>query len=84
LAANHTAAEEFWIIKHGVKMTAMPAWGRTHSDDLIWDMVSFVRKLPSLSAEQYRALVKSAPADHDTMMHEMPGMAKPTESNSSR
>jgi hypothetical protein len=59
----------------------MPAWGRTHSDDLIWDMVAFVRKLPSLSAEQYQALVKSAPADHDTMMRDMPGMEKPAEGN---
>src|SRR5262245_52440788 len=25
-----TPAEQFWIIKHGVKMTAMPAWGVTH------------------------------------------------------
>jgi mono/diheme cytochrome c family protein len=82
LGLDHSAAEEFWMIKHGIKMTAMPAWGRTHSDDLIWDMVGFVRKLPSLSAEQYQALVKSAPADHDTMMRDMPGMAKPAESSS--
>jgi mono/diheme cytochrome c family protein len=82
LGTDHTAAEEFWMIKHGVKMTAMPAWGRTHSDDLIWDMVAFVRKLPSLSAEQYQALVKSAPADHDTMMRDMPGMEKPATGNS--
>ncbi len=74
--------EEFWVIKHGVKLTAMPAWGRTHSDDLIWDMVAFVRKLPSLSAEQYEAAVKSAPEDHEEMMREMnggpmPGMSMP-------
>ncbi len=83
LGVDRSAAEEFWVIKHGVKMTAMPAWGRTHGDDLIWDMVGFVRKLPSLSAEQYQTLIKSAPADHDTMMRDMPGMAKPTESHSS-
>jgi mono/diheme cytochrome c family protein len=76
---DHNAAEEFWIIKHGVKLTAMAAWGRTHSDELIWDMVAFIRKLPSLSAVQYQALVKSAPADHDTMMRDMPGMAMPDE-----
>lgn len=70
----HTPGEEFWIIKHGVKLTAMPAWGRTHSDDLIWDMVAFLRKLPSLSAAQYQAAVKSAPEDHDEMMRDMPGM----------
>ena len=67
-SAPLSAAEEFWVIKHGVKLTAMPAWGRTHSDDLIWDMVAFLRKLPSLNSAQYQAAVKSAPADHDEMM----------------
>jgi len=32
-------AEAFWIIKHGLKMTAMPAWGATHDDHTIWAMV---------------------------------------------
>ena len=63
-----TPAEEFWTIKHGIKMTGMAAWGRTHNDTLIWDMVAFLRKLPDLSPEQYRELVKSAPEDHDEMM----------------
>ena len=77
---GHTPSEEFWMIKHGIKMTAMPAWGRTHSDELIWDMVAFVRTLPKLSAAQYQAAVKSAPEDHDAMMKDMPGMAmKPAE-----
>ena len=70
----HTPAQEFWMIKHGVKLTAMPAWGKTHSDGLIWDMVAFIRKLPSLSPAQYHALVISAPADHDMMMRDMSGM----------
>ncbi len=73
----HSPAEEFWMIKHGVKLTAMPAWGRTHSDELMWDMVAFVRKLPTLSPAQYQAIVKSAPADHDTMMKDMMGMPMP-------
>jgi mono/diheme cytochrome c family protein len=68
----HTPAQEFWIIKHGVKLTAMPAWGRTNSDELIWDMVAFIRKLPSLSPAQYQAIVKSEPEDHDAMMRDMP------------
>jgi len=77
--ADLTAGEQFWAIKHGVKMTAMPAWGRTHSDELIWDMVAFVRQLPKMSPAQYQAVIKSAPADHDEMMKEggMPGMATP-------
>ena len=65
-----TPAEQFWIIKHGVKMTGMPAWGITHDDELLWDVVAFLRKLPELTAEQYRALVKSAPT-HEELMHDM-------------
>lgn len=69
-----TPGQEFWTIKHGVKMTAMPAWGRTHSDELIWDMVAFIRKMPDMTQAQYDAVVKSAPEDHDAMMKDMPGM----------
>jgi mono/diheme cytochrome c family protein len=53
-----TPAEQFWVVKHGIKMTGMPAWGVTHDDDLLWDVVAFVRKLPELTPEQYEALVK--------------------------
>ena len=70
----HSSAEEFWMIKHGVKLTGMPAWGPTHSDELIWDMVAFIRTLPTLSPAQYQAIVKRAPADHDEIMRDMPGM----------
>lgn len=74
--SGRSPAEQFWIIKHGVKLSAMPAWGKTHDDQLIWDMVSFVRKLPAMSPAQYKAAVASAPADHDEMMKDMPGMTK--------
>ncbi|HEX6831751.1 MAG TPA: cytochrome c [Methyloceanibacter sp.] len=66
-----TPAEQFWVVKHGLKMTGMPAWGVTHDDELLWDVVAFLRKLPDLTAEQYQTLVKSAPKSHDEMMHEM-------------
>ena len=56
-----TPAEEFWVVKHGLKMTGMPAWGVTHDDELLWDVVAFLRKLPELTPDQYQALVKSAP-----------------------
>jgi mono/diheme cytochrome c family protein len=63
-----TAAEQFWVVKHGLKMTGMPAWGVTHDDELLWDVVAFLRKLPGLSADRYQSLVKSAPKTHDEMM----------------
>src|SRR4249919_1659301 len=36
-----TPAEEFWVIKHGIKMSAMPAWGAAHDDSTIWAIVAF-------------------------------------------
>jgi len=73
---QRSAKEQFWVIKHGVKLTAMPAWGKTHSDELIWDMVAFVRQLPRMTPAQYQAAIASAPEDHDAMMRDMPGMTK--------
>lgn len=64
-----TAAEEFWVIKHGIKATGMPAWGVTHSDDMLWDVVAFLRELPDLSPEEYHALSEKAPS-HDEVMQE--------------
>ena len=49
-------AKAFWVIKHGVKLTAMPAWGVSHSDDAIWDMVAFIRQLPKLDEDRFVAL----------------------------
>ena len=66
-----TPGEEFWMVKHGIKMTGMPAWGVTHDDKIIWDVVAFLRKLPGLSAEDYQALVNDAPKTHDEMMRQM-------------
>jgi hypothetical protein len=28
------ARADFWLIKHGIKMTGMPAWGASHGDEL--------------------------------------------------
>jgi mono/diheme cytochrome c family protein len=63
-----TPAEQFWVIKHGIKMTGMPAWGVTHDDEVLWDVVAFLRKLPELTPEQYRSLVESAPKTHGESM----------------
>jgi mono/diheme cytochrome c family protein len=65
-----TPGEQFWIVKHGMKMTGMPAWGVTHQDELLWDVVAFVRKLPKLTPEQYETLVKNAPK-HEEIMQDM-------------
>jgi mono/diheme cytochrome c family protein len=38
------ARKAFWTVKHGVKMSAMPAWGKSLDDATIWEIVAFVRQ----------------------------------------
>jgi cytochrome c553 len=49
-------ARLFETIKHGIRHTAMPAWPTALRDDEIWDMVAFVRRLPTMDADTYAGL----------------------------
>ena len=55
-AKDMPAQQLFWITKNGIKLTGMPSFGKTHSDQKIWDIVAFMEKLPTMTKEQYRAL----------------------------
>jgi mono/diheme cytochrome c family protein len=55
-----TPAELFWIVKNGVKMSGMPAWGATHGNEEIWAMVAFLEKLPQMTAAHYLEMDKAA------------------------
>ena len=70
--AHPTPAHQFWIIKHGLKMTGMPAWGLTHDDERIWTMVAFLQKLPELSPAAYQEMIESGEGGHhhEGMEHE--------------
>jgi len=64
-ARERGPAARFWIIKHGLKMTGMPAWGRTHDDATLWSIVAFLERLPKLDATAYRALLAAGRAHGD-------------------
>jgi mono/diheme cytochrome c family protein len=51
-----TSAQLFWIIKNGIKMTGMPAFGSSHNDEQIWSIVGFVRRLPQISPNDFRSM----------------------------
>jgi len=61
--------ELYWIIKNGIKMTGMPAFGATHSEEELLGMVVFLRRLPDLKPEEYRAMVKAAGLDKEKEDH---------------
>jgi mono/diheme cytochrome c family protein len=54
-AREWPAAELFWVVKEGIKMTGMPAWKHRMADDDIWAIVAFLQELPRLSPQDYRA-----------------------------
>lgn len=59
-ADEFSSAELFWITRHGLKMTGMPAWGETHSDERLWEITAFVKALPQMSPEEYQRLTAAA------------------------
>jgi len=43
---QYSDRELFWIVKNGIRLSGMPAFGKVESDEHIWDLVRFVRTLP--------------------------------------
>lgn len=62
----------FWITKHGLKFTGMPAWPTQERDDEVWAMVAFLLVFPELDAAEYERLVYGEPAARPTVA---PGLA---------
>ena len=42
---HYTDRELFWIIKNGIRLTGMPAFGKVESDENIWNLVNYVKSL---------------------------------------
>jgi mono/diheme cytochrome c family protein len=51
--------ELYWIVKNGIKMTGMPAFGPTHDEEEVWSIISFLRQLGNLTPEKYEAMLKA-------------------------
>ena len=69
-ARERSAAELYWVTRHGIRMTGMPAWGVTHSEDELWPMVALILRFPTLGEGEYERLLAAAQAagvghDHD-------------------
>ncbi len=65
VANDWTPQQLFWITKNGLKMTGMPAFGPTHSDEMIWAIVAFTKKLPTITKEQYQKLDEETKGESD-------------------
>jgi len=76
-------AAAFWVIKHGVKMSGMPAWGKSMDDGYIWGLVAFLQRLPDMPRGKYDELVEisgghqyggteAVPQQHDAGIEDAP------------
>ena len=61
-----TAEELFWIVRHGLKYTGMPAWPAEGRDDEVWAVTAFLLRLPQISAEEYSGLAKGPDLEFPT------------------
>jgi mono/diheme cytochrome c family protein len=60
LATRRTPGELFWATRHGIRMTGMPAWGITHSDEELWPLVALVLRFPEMADDEYAMLLAAA------------------------
>lgn len=65
----------FWVIKHGIAMTGMPAFGKDHSDEDIWNLLAFVQHLRRMTPAAWDSLDAAVPPEE----HEGEGAAEGTE-----
>lgn len=68
--------ELFYIIKHGLKFTGMPAWPVKQRDDEVWAVVAFLRKYPDIDAAEYHRLV-NGDVSADKEVEPLTGLLEP-------
>lgn len=52
------SAELFWMVKNGIKMSAMPAWHVSDDEADIWAVVAFVEHMPDLTPAEFQDLLR--------------------------
>ncbi|MFT5132358.1 MAG: mono/diheme cytochrome c family protein [Gammaproteobacteria bacterium] len=60
LSRAENAAEQFWVINNGIRMTGMPAFSPSHDANGIWPVVAFLQSANNLSDVKYAELKNKA------------------------
>lgn len=59
------AGQLYWAIKHGMKLTGMPAWEYRLADDDVWAIVAFIQRMPYESPREFRERLAASPSPAD-------------------
>jgi hypothetical protein len=64
--------EIFYFIENGIRLTGMPAWstGTPEGEKASWELVHFIRRLSSLTAEDLAIMERFNPASRDQFEEE--------------
>lgn len=58
---NFHPGELYWITRHGIRLSGMPAWQFHLTEGEIWDVVAFLQRLPKLTPQAYAELAQWQP-----------------------
>lgn len=50
--------ELYWITRHGIRLSGMPAWEFRLTNGEIWDVVAFLQRLPKLTPQAYAEITQ--------------------------
>jgi mono/diheme cytochrome c family protein len=68
-----TDGELFYVIENGIRFTGMPAWstGTPGGEDSTWKIVTFIRHLPKLTADEIEKMKQLNPRSPEEIRHEI-------------
>lgn len=69
-------AELYWIVRNGIKMTGMPAFGPTHEDQELWAIVAFWKRMTQMEPKEYEAMAKEVRGEKEGENHHHHGAKK--------
>lgn len=52
---TYSDRELFWIVKNGIRLSGMPAFGKVESDEHIWNLTDYLRTIPQYSQKKEEA-----------------------------
>jgi mono/diheme cytochrome c family protein len=56
VGTKYSEPEIYWIIKHGIRMTAMSAYGPFYKEDQLWSLAAFIRRIDKLTPAEIAAI----------------------------
>ncbi len=56
VGTKYSESEIYWVIKHGIRFTAMSAYGPFYKEDQLWSLAAFVLRIDALTPVELEAI----------------------------